>query len=111
MKIVQIVPGSGGTFYCENCMRDSSLVKALRALGHDAMMVPLYLPIFMDDPDIADDVPVFFGGINVYLQQKLGFFRKTPRWLDRLFDSRWLLGLAAKQAGSYDQLACRAGEA
>ncbi|MCK5849643.1 MAG: glycosyltransferase family 4 protein [Kiritimatiellae bacterium] len=100
MKIVQIVPGSGGTFYCENCMRDSSLVKALRALGHDAMMVPLYLPIFMDDPDIAEDVPVFFGGVNVWLQQKLGFFRKTPRWLDRLFDSRWLLDIAARQAGS-----------
>lgn len=100
MKIVQIVPGSGGTFYCENCLRDSSLTKCLRTLGHDAMLVPMYLPVFTDEPDVGRDVPVFFGGINVYLQQKFGVFRKTPRWVDSLFDSRWLLKLAARQAGS-----------
>ena len=98
MKIVQIVPGSGGTFYCENCLRDSSLAKAFRALGHDAVLVPMYLPVFTDEPEIGRDTPVFFGGINVYLQQKFSLFRKTPRWLDRLFDSRWLLNLAAKRA-------------
>ena len=100
MKIVQVVPGSGGTFYCENCLRDSSLAKCLRTMGHDAMLVPMYLPVFTDDADVSAGVPVFFGGINVYLQQKFGIFRKTPRWLDRAFDSKWLLRLAAKQAGS-----------
>ena len=99
MKVVHIVPGSGGTFYCENCIRDSSLVKALRALGHDVMMVPMYLPMFTDEPDLQE-APVFFGGINVYLQQTCGLFRRTPRWLDRLFDSKLLLGMAARQAGS-----------
>lgn len=100
MKIVQIAAGSGGTFYCENCMRDPSLVKTLRVLGHDAMIVPIYLPLMGDEPEITGDVPVFFGGINVYLQQRLRLFRKTPRWLDRLFDSRLMLNMAAKQAGS-----------
>jgi len=100
MKIVQIVPGSGGTFYCENCLRDSSLARCLHTLGHDAMLIPMYLPVFTDEPQAGSDVPVFFGGINVYLQQKFGIFRKTPRWLDRLFDSSWLLKMAAKQAGS-----------
>jgi glycosyltransferase involved in cell wall biosynthesis len=42
---------------------------------------------------------LFFGGINVYLQQKSGFFRRTPRWLDRLFDSAWMLSSAARRAG------------
>jgi len=30
---------------------------------------------------------VLFGGISIYLQQHLAFFRKTPRFLDRLWDS------------------------
>jgi len=45
MKIIQITPGSGGGFYCENCMRDEAAARALRAAGHDALMVPLYLPL------------------------------------------------------------------
>ncbi|HPX86761.1 MAG TPA: glycosyltransferase family 4 protein [Candidatus Hydrogenedentes bacterium] len=100
MKIVHIVPGSGGTFYCQNCLRDTALVRALRAQGHDVMLTPLYLPLFADDAALAEEVPVFFGGINVYLQQRFPFFRKTPAWLDRLFDASWLLRLAARQESS-----------
>lgn len=100
MKVVHIVPGAGGTFYCPNCMRDNALVKALRNLGHDVIMVPMYLPILIDTEGISGDVPVFFGGINVYLQQKFGIFRKTPRWVDRLFDSPWMLRQAAAREGS-----------
>lgn len=100
MKIVHIIPGSGGTFYCENCLRDTALVRALRARGHDVLMVPLYLPMFVDDPGIPGDVPVFFGGINVYLQQKFALFRKTPRWLDRVFDMPWMLQQAAARESS-----------
>ncbi len=95
MRIVQVLPGSGGAFYCENCIRDTALVTALRAAGEEVVMVPMYLPQLE-----ATDVPVFFGGINVYLQQKFGFFRMTPRWLDRLFDSKPLLRMAAKRAAS-----------
>ncbi len=100
MRVVQILPGSGGTFYCENCLRDTALVQALRRLGQDMILVPMYLPLYTDGPDIARDVPVFFGGINVYLQQQFRLFRRTPRWLDRVLDSRWMLGLAAQQEGS-----------
>ncbi len=100
MRIVQILPGSGGTFYCENCLRDTALVQALRRQGQDVILVPMYLPLYTDGPDIARDVPVFFGGVNVYLQQQFGLFRRTPRWLDRLLDSRFVLGLAARQEGS-----------
>jgi len=99
MKIAQITPGSGNTFYCENCLRDAGLARALRGLGHDAMVVPLYLPLSVDRADRLTDVPVFFGGVNVYLQQKFGLFRRTPRWLDRLFDSPRLLRWAAGKAG------------
>ena len=102
MKVVHIDPGAGGTFYCQNCMRDCALVRALRRQGHDVTMVPMYLPILIDTEGISGDIPVFFGGINVFLQQRFSIFRKTPRWLDKLFDSRWMLKLAAGQEGSTD---------
>ncbi|VGO17529.1 Alpha-maltose-1-phosphate synthase [Pontiella desulfatans] len=100
MKVVHIVPGSGGTFYCQNCMRDGALVQALRRAGEDVVMVPMYLPMFTDGDPVQDDTPVFFGGINVWLQQQVPFFRKTPRWLDRLFDSKWMLRRAAQMEGT-----------
>ena len=99
MKILQIIPGSGNTFYCENCLRDDGLVRTLGAMGHDAAGLPLYLPLMSDEPEALDDAPVFFGGINVYLQQKFGLFRRTPRWIDRLFDSPRLLRWAARRSG------------
>lgn len=100
MRVAQIIPGSGGTFYCENCMRDLSTILALQHAGVDVVMVPMYLPIYADDSTLTRNSPVFFGGINVYLQQRFGIFRHTPRWLDRIFDSRWLLGFAANREGS-----------
>lgn len=100
MKVVHIVPGSGGTFYCQNCMRDAALVQALRRQGVDVVMVPMYLPMFVDGSPVQKHTPVFFGGINVWLQQQFPFFRKTPRWFDRLFDSKWMLRRAATMEGT-----------
>ncbi|MBN1846386.1 MAG: glycosyltransferase family 4 protein [Sedimentisphaerales bacterium] len=98
MKIVQFTPGSGDNFYCENCLRDNLLVRALRRGGQDALLVPLYLPGRLEDTGRDSPAPLFFGGINVYLQQKFSWFRRTPRWLDRLWDSRRLLGWVARKA-------------
>ena len=100
LTIAHIVPGSGGGFYCENCVRDMTLVRALREQGHNIVLVPLYLPPAEDISQAYDPAPLFFGGINVYLQQSAALFRRTPRWIDRLFDAPWLLALTAKQAGS-----------
>jgi glycosyltransferase involved in cell wall biosynthesis len=50
-------------------------------------------------PKVSIDAPIFYGGINVYLQQKLGLFRKTPRWVDSVFDNRSLLSRVSKKAG------------
>lgn len=99
MRIIQITPGSGDNFYCENCLRDNLIVRTLRNLGHDAILVPLYLPPQLEDTGKDNPTPIFFGGINVYLQQKLGLFCKTPRWVDKLFDSRGLLRMVAKKVG------------
>jgi len=99
MRIVQIVPGLGDSFYCENCLRDAALVKAMRKLGHDVLMVPMYLPFQVDKNEAVGNTPIFFGGVNVYLQQKSAFFRKTPAWFDRLFDSPRLLRWISRKAG------------
>jgi glycosyltransferase involved in cell wall biosynthesis len=80
-------------------MRDNALAIALRRLGHDALMVPLYLPPTLDEASAAENAPLFYGGINVYLQQQVPLFRHTPRWLDQLFDAPTLLKGAGKRAG------------
>jgi glycosyltransferase involved in cell wall biosynthesis len=100
MKIAHIIPGSGGTFYCQNCMRDSELVKSLTSLGHDISMVPMYLPLSIDEPKTMDGIPIFYGAINMYLQEKVPFYRHVPQWLEKLFDSQPFLRYAARKSGS-----------
>lgn len=99
MRVIQITPGTG-SFYCGTCLRDNALVAELRRQGHDALMVPLYLPVMLDEVSTAGDTPLFYGGVNVYLQQKSALFRHSPGWLDRLLDAPRVLKLAASRAGS-----------
>ena len=99
LKIVHVIPGSGGRFYCGNCLRDSKYFDALRNLGHDVVKVPMYLPLFSDEHDI-NNVPVFYGAISIYLKQLFPIFRKAPAWFDKLLNSKPFLKLAASQAGS-----------
>lgn len=100
MKILSLTPGTGGTFYCQNCLRDGLMVRALRQRGHDVIVLPLYLPILLDAEGLASTDKVFFGGVNAYLQQHVPLFRHTPRWLDKLLDAAWVLRAAAKREGS-----------
>ncbi len=97
MNIIQLTPGAGA-MYCGGCLRDNALVTALRKLGHQVLMVPLYLPLTLDEEDQSAGTPVFFSGINVYLEQKVALFREAPGWLHDLFASRRLLKLAADKA-------------
>jgi glycosyltransferase involved in cell wall biosynthesis len=97
MNIVQITPGAGA-MYCGNCFRDNAMVKALLQQGHRALMVPVYLPLTLDEEDQSRGVPVFFNGVNVYLEQKSEWFRAAPDWLHRLTASKTLLNWAAGRA-------------
>jgi glycosyltransferase involved in cell wall biosynthesis len=99
MRILYLTPGTG-SYYCGTCMRDNALVTALRALGHDATLLPLYMPLTLDEADASAGVPVMMGGVNAYLQQKSALFRKTPRWIDQLFDAPAVLAAAGKRAGT-----------
>jgi glycosyltransferase involved in cell wall biosynthesis len=98
VNIIQITPGAGAMF-CGGCFRDNALVAALRQLGHTTLMMPLYLPLTLDEPDQSEGVPIFFSGINVYLSQKSAFFRNSPAWLHSILSSPFLLKLASGQAG------------
>ena len=66
MNIIQITPGAGN-MYCGNCFRDNALVAALRKDGHEVTMVPLYLPLMLDEEIQTDGTPIFYNGVNVYL--------------------------------------------
>jgi glycosyltransferase involved in cell wall biosynthesis len=99
MKIAHIIPGSGGSFYCGNCLRDSKYVTALKELGHKVIKVPMYLPLFDDAHDL-NDVPVFYGAVNLYLKQNYSFFRHMPSFIEHALDSKSVLQMAAQKAGS-----------
>ena len=85
--------------YCGGCFRDNALVAALRKLGHDTLMLPLYLPLTLDEKDQSAGTPIFFSGVNVFLEQKFPWFRRAPDWLHRALASPKLLGLLGGMAG------------
>ena len=99
MKIVHIVPGFGGTFYCGNCLRDSGVVASLKKAGHDAVTLPMYLPLTMNGQASDHEIPVFYGAVNIYLKQ-FPVFRHMPKWFENLMNSPPVLRFAAKKSGS-----------
>lgn len=99
MKIVHIVPGFGGTFYCGNCLRDSGVVASLKKAGHDAVTLPMYLPLTLNGQADENGLPVFYGAVNIYLKQ-YPVFRHMPKWFENLMNSPPVLKFAAKKSGS-----------
>lgn len=83
--------------YCGSCLRDNAMATELLARGHDVMLQPVYTPTFTDEPNVSSD-HVVLGGISAYLEQYVPVFRKTPRWLDRLWDSKTVLSLASRRS-------------
>jgi glycosyltransferase involved in cell wall biosynthesis len=101
MKIVYLITGSGGSFYCGNCYRDMLYVRAIRKVpGIKASAIPLYLPPDKATIESGFDKHVFFGAISMYLREKVGFLKNMPAFLDKFFDSALFLKFAAKQAGT-----------
>jgi len=74
-------------------MHDNTLAAALNRLGVDVQLIPTYTPIRTDENDVSVD-RVFFGGVNVYLQQRFPLCRHVPAFLSRFFDRprflRWV---------------------
>jgi glycosyltransferase involved in cell wall biosynthesis len=100
MKIVYLTAGAAGMI-CGSCLHDNTLARALGGLGHDVQLIPLYTPIRTDEEDVSSS-RIFYGGINMYLQQKVPLFRWLPKWLDRWLDQPWLINWAAGRGVKID---------
>ena len=87
--------------YCGSCARDNALAAELMSRGHDVTLIPVYTPTRTDEPNVSQP-HVLFGGISVYLQQYASLFRKTPRFLDRLWDAPGVIGAFAGRMVSND---------
>ncbi len=98
MNIVLLTPGTG-SYHCGVCMRDNALAKELHRQGHRAVLLPMYLPLTLDEEAASPSAPIFFGGVSTYLREKFPLLRKMPRWLDRLLSARWILKMLAGHAG------------
>ena len=98
MTFAFLTPGTG-SYYCGACMRDNALAKALHAAGHQVSLLPMYLPLQLDEERLDQPGnPIFFGGINIFLQQKFPYFRHIPRWLHTLLNHSGLLRSAARHS-------------
>ncbi|MFQ5807787.1 MAG: glycosyltransferase family 4 protein [Phycisphaerae bacterium] len=89
MRVACLAAGAG-RMYCGSCMHANRLAATLIAEGRDVVLIPLYTPLRTDEPD-ASQRRVFYGGINVYLQQVVALFRHTPWFFDWLLDAPALL--------------------
>ena len=95
-RIVYLAAGAGGMF-CGSCLHDNALAGALQRQGWDVQLVPTYTPIRTDEEDVSVD-QVFFGGINVFLQQKIPLLKHLPKFFDRFLDSPWLIRKVTSKA-------------
>lgn len=81
--------------YCGSCIHDNTLAAALKRKGNEVALIPTYTPIRTDETNVSLE-RIFFGGLNVYLQNKYALFRHTPRFLDRLLNQPALLNWLSK---------------
>ena len=98
MKVAYLTAGAG-SMYCGSCMRDNTLAAALLRAKRDLVLIPMYSPIKTDEPSVSTE-RVYYGGINVFLQQKSSLFRVGSRLLDRFLDAPGVLRLAMRRAGA-----------
>ena len=89
MRVAYIAAGAGG-MYCGSCIHDNTLAAALLQQGTEVTLIPTYTPLRTDEDGVSVD-RVFYGGVNVFLQEKLWLFRHTPRLVDWFFDRPGLL--------------------
>jgi glycosyltransferase involved in cell wall biosynthesis len=100
MKIAYITAGAAG-MYCGSCLHDNALAAAMIRAGHDVSLIPIYTPIRTDEDSVSID-RVFYGALNVYLEQKSALFRHTPWLVDRILNRRGLLEWTASRGASVD---------
>jgi glycosyltransferase involved in cell wall biosynthesis len=68
MNTAYIATGAAN-MYCGSCMKDNTLVAAMKSIGHNVTMIPMYTPLRVDEASVSES-HVFYGGIEAYLLQK-----------------------------------------
>lgn len=94
MRLLCITAGAA-EMYCGSCLRDNALAAELISRGHDVELLPIYTPTRTDEVNVSRQ-DVFLGGISLYLEQYVPIFRRTPWFLDRLWNSKLALRLASR---------------
>ncbi len=94
MRIAHLIAGAGG-MYCGACMRENRLAAVHLRQGRDVVLMPLYTPIRTDEPDVSKR-RVFYGGLSVFLQQRFGLLRRSPKIMDRWLDFPPLLRVVSR---------------
>ncbi len=100
MKVAYITAGAAG-MYCGTCIHDNTVASVLKKQGHNVNLIPTYTPTRTDEENVSLN-RIFYGGINVYLQQKISLFRHTPWVLDRMLDNPSLLNGLTRFSSSTD---------
>ncbi len=78
-------------------MNDNALAGELMKLGHDVVLVPTYTPTRTDGINHSTK-RIFFGGINVYLDQRYRWFRRVPKFVRWLLDRPMLLNAVSSMS-------------
>jgi len=98
MKIVHLLAGAG-PMYCGSCLHGNTLAAGLRKAGADVILAPVYTPLRTDEESVSID-RLAMGGINVYLDESLPFWRWMPALVRRQLDRPWLVSWAARRGSS-----------
>ncbi len=96
-----IITAGGAGMFCGSCMHDNTWARALHQASVEVSLIPLYTPIRVDEEN-QTSAPVFFGGINAYLNDHYAFWPKIPRFLTRWLDSPGLIQMATRGAVGND---------
>jgi len=73
-------------------------VATLKKMGHQATMIPLYLPLTLDEEDQSAGTTYLFQRHQCLLEQKSALFRSAPDWFHQLMAARPLLKWAGSKA-------------
>ena len=100
LRIAYLAAGAGGML-CGSCIHDNTLVRELQHRGHNALLLPIYTPLRTDEENVSYG-RVFYGAVNIYLEQKLPLWSRAPAAIRRLLDNPALLARVARSASATD---------
>lgn len=100
LRIAYLAAGAGGML-CGSCIHDNTLVREFQHRGHNALLLPIYTPLRTDEENVSYG-RVFYGAVNIYLEQKLPLWSRAPAAIRRLLDNPGLLSRVTRSASATD---------